>query len=62
MKISSLITELQTIKDAHGDINVIRCDDGEYTDVVFVEFNEFETYYNEMDKEWKREAPVVLVL
>lgn len=62
MKISSLISELQKIKDAQGDIDVIRINDGEYSSVDWVEFDKDETFFDDGIGEMRIGVPVVKLI
>lgn len=46
MNISTLIQSLQSEKDKHGDIDVIRLNDGDWSDITTAAFIEAETFYD----------------
>lgn len=62
MTIASLISELQTVKDAQGDIDVLRMNDGEYFSVNWVEFDKAETFFDHGDGKMKIGVPVVKLI
>lgn len=63
MKLSSFILKLQAMEKAHGDVEVMRYNDGEAIDVSFIEFDESATLIppsGNLNLSWNKTVPRII--